>query len=122
MVVQLADPLQGGFEFAVVAEPLLDHGFLFGAEADLLGASTGIADGEDPDEVAFAGGAGGAAGAMADAAAEQGSPKDFGSGGEGRESAILARLAGTADEFIYTSETYNGRAVKSRENIFDNFV
>ena len=81
MVVQFADPFQGGFEFAVVAEPLLNHGFLFGAEADLLGASTGIADGEDPDEVAFAGGAGGATGAMTDAAAEQGAAQDLGGGG-----------------------------------------
>ena len=82
-MVQLADPFQGGFEFLVVAEPLLDDGFLFRAEADLFGTATGIDDGEDPDEVAFARGAGGAAGAMADAAAEQGAAEDLGGGREG---------------------------------------
>src|SRR5437879_2937946 len=30
LLVQLADALQGVLDFAVVAQPLLDHGFLFG--------------------------------------------------------------------------------------------
>ena len=83
LVVQLADALQGGLEFLVVAQPLLDDGFLFGGEADLFGASAGIADGQHPDEMARAASTDGAAGAMADAAVEQGATKDFGSGGEG---------------------------------------
>src|ERR1022692_2958451 len=45
LLVQLADALQGGLQVPVVAQPLLDHGFLFGGEAELLGASAGIADG-----------------------------------------------------------------------------
>src|ERR1035438_4211457 len=45
LLVQLADAFQGGLEFAVVAQALLDHGFLLGGEAELLGASAGIADG-----------------------------------------------------------------------------
>ena len=82
-VVEFADALQGGLEFAVVAQPLLDQGLLFGGEADLFGAPAGIADGQNPDEVAFAAGADGATGAMADAAVEQGTAEDLGSGGEG---------------------------------------
>jgi hypothetical protein len=48
----------------------LDEGLLFGEEADLLVATTGIADGQHPDEVALTASTDGAAGAMADAAAE----------------------------------------------------
>ena len=62
---------------------MLDHGFLFGGEADLLGASAGIADGQDPDQMAGSAGADGTAGAMADAAMEQGAAEDFGGGGQG---------------------------------------
>ena len=82
-MVEFTDALQGGFEFAVVAQPLLDQGFLFGGEADLLVASTGIADGQHPDEMALTAGTDGAAGAMADAAVEQGAAEDLASGGEG---------------------------------------
>ena len=82
MLVQFADALQGSLEFLVVAQPLLDHGLLFGGEADLFGASAGIADGQDPDEMAGALGADGAAGAMADPAMEQGTAQDLGGGGQ----------------------------------------
>ena len=34
--------LQGGSELAVVAQPLLDQGFLLGGEVDLPGAAAGI--------------------------------------------------------------------------------
>ena len=61
---------------------MLDHGFLFGGEADLLGASAGIADGQNPDQVAGSAGADGTAGAMADAAMEQGAAEDLGGGGQ----------------------------------------
>ena len=64
-------------------QPLLDHGFLFGGEADLFGAPAGIADGQDPDQVAGSAGADGTAGAMADAAMEQGAAEDPGGGGQG---------------------------------------
>src|SRR6266571_8991117 len=83
LVVEFTDALQGGFELAVVAQPLLDEGFLFGGEADLLVAPTGMADGRYPDEMALTAGTDGAAGAMADAAVEQGATEDLGSGGEG---------------------------------------
>jgi hypothetical protein len=61
----------------------LDPGFLCGGEAELLGASAGIADGQDPDPVAGSAGADGTAGAMADAAMEQGAAEDLGGGGQG---------------------------------------
>jgi len=82
-MVEFTDALQGGLEFLVIAQPLLDEGLLFFGEADLLVASTGIADGQHPDEMALTASTDGAAGAMADAAAEQGATKDFGSGWEG---------------------------------------
>jgi hypothetical protein len=82
LLVQLADALQGGLEFPVVVQPLLEYGFLLGGEADLLGASAGIADGQDPDPVAGSAGADGTAGAMADAAVEQRAAEDFGGGGQ----------------------------------------
>ena len=82
-VVEFTDALQGGLQFLVVAQPLLDKGLLFGGEADLLGASAGIADGQYPDEMALTASTNGAAGAMANAAVEQGAAKDLGSGGEG---------------------------------------
>src|SRR5664280_3104368 len=82
-VVEFTDALQGGLEFLVIAQPLLDEGFLFFGEADLLVAAAGIADGQHPDEMALTASTDGAAGAMADAAAEQGATQDLGSGGEG---------------------------------------
>ena len=82
-MVEFTDALQGGLEFAVIAQPLLDEGLLFGREADLLGASTGVADGQYPDRVALTASTDGAAGAMADAAVEQGAAEDLGGGGKG---------------------------------------
>jgi len=82
-MVELADALQGGFDLAIVAQPPLDDGLLCGAEADLLGAAAGIGDGQHGDEMALAAGADGAAGAMADAALEQGAAEDVGGEGEG---------------------------------------
>jgi len=82
-VVEFADALQGGLEFLVIAQPLLDQGLLLGGEADLLGTSAGIADGQNPDEMAFATSTGGAAGTVADAAMEQRAAEDLGGGREG---------------------------------------
>src|ERR1700693_2798555 len=82
-VVEFTDALQGGLEFLVIAQPLLDQGLLFFGEADLLVAAAGIADGQHPDEMALAANTDGAAGAMADASAEQGATKNLGGGGEG---------------------------------------
>ena len=67
----------------VIAQPLADRGYLLSGEADLSGASAGIADGQDPDEMAGALGADGTAGAMADMAMEQGAAEDLGGGGDG---------------------------------------
>ena len=83
LVVEFTDAFQSGLEFLVVAQPLLDEGLLFGGEADLFGASAGIADRQYPDEMALTASTDGAAGAMADAAVEQGAAEDLGSGGEG---------------------------------------
>src|ERR1041384_844803 len=83
LVVEFTDALQGGLQFLVVAQPLLDEGLLFGGEAHLLVAPTGLADGHPRDDMTLPASTDGAAGAMADAAAEQGATKDFGSGGEG---------------------------------------
>lgn len=82
-VVEFADALQGGLEFLVIAQPLLDQGLLLGGEADLLGTSAGIADGQNPDEMAFAAGADGTTGAVANAAMEQRAAEDLGGGREG---------------------------------------
>jgi hypothetical protein len=83
LVVEFTDALQGGLEFLVIAQPLLDEGLLFGGEADLLVAATGITDGQHPDEMALATSTDGAARAMADVAAEQGATKNLGGGREG---------------------------------------
>src|SRR5215471_13251486 len=80
--IQLADALQGVSQLAVVAQPLLDESFLFGGKADLFGTAARIGDGQDPDGMAVALGAGGAAGAVADSAVEQGAAEDLGGGGE----------------------------------------
>src|SRR3989304_5606413 len=82
-VVEFTDTFQGGPQLLVVAQPLLDEGLLFGGETDLLGVPAGIADGQDPHEMALTTSTAGAAGAMADAAVEQGAAEDLGSGGEG---------------------------------------
>ena len=83
LVVEFTNALQGGLQSLIVTQPLLDHGLLFGREAELLVASAGITDGQYPDEMALTASTGGAAGAMAYAAVEQGATEDFGSGGEG---------------------------------------
>ncbi len=120
LVVEFTDALQVGLEFAVVAQPLLDEGFLFGGEADLLVASTGIADGQHPEEMALAASTDSAAGAMADAAVEQGAAEDLGGGGEGGSefgAGIEDRLC-----FIYTNETQTVDFVNPFRNISFNFV
>ena len=83
LMVEFTDALQGGLQLLVIAQPLLDEGLLFGGEADLLVASTGIADCQHPDEMALTASTDAAAGAMPDAAAEQGAAKDLCGGGEG---------------------------------------
>ena len=80
--IQRADALQSVFEFAVIAQPLLNHGFLLGGEADLLSAAAGIRDCQDPDGMGATVGANGAPGAVTDAAVEQGAAEDFGGGRE----------------------------------------
>ncbi len=63
-------------------QPLLDERFLFRGKADLFGTAAGIGDRQDPDGMAEALGAGGAAGAVADVAVEQGAAEDLGGGEE----------------------------------------
>ena len=61
---------------------------LLPAQADLSGASAGIADGEDRDGMAFAPSALEAAGTVADDAFEQGATKNMGGTGKARGKAI----------------------------------
>jgi len=63
-------------------------GDLLLGQADLADGSTGVADGEDRDSMAFAARALGAANAMTDDALEQGAAKDVAGGGETREEAF----------------------------------
>jgi len=101
LVVELTDALQGGFDLAIVAQPPFDEGFVFGAEADLLGAATGIGDGQHGDEMTLAAGADGAAGAMADAALEQGAAEDVGGEREGR-----SELGEGVESVVFVSHLY----------------
>ena len=84
MVVEFADTLQGGFQFLIIGEPLPDGGDDLGAETELFGAATGIADGQYPNGMTLAVGTDSAAGAMANVAMEQGAAEDLGSGREMR--------------------------------------
>src|SRR5580704_17069148 len=76
--IDLTDALQRVFELVIIAQPLLDDGLLFGAEAELLGAPARITDRQNPDRVALSAGADGTTGAMSNDAAEQGAADDFG--------------------------------------------
>lgn len=68
----------------VVAQPLLDDRLLFGTEAELLGASARITNGQYPDRVALSVSADGTTGTMSNDAVEQGAADDFGGEREGR--------------------------------------
>src|SRR2546427_13043366 len=103
--------------FAVCAEALLDEGFLFGGEDDLLVASTGIADGQHPDEMALAASTDSAAGAMADAAVEQGAAEDLGGGGEGG-SESGAGIEGRLFIYLYKLKTNRSFFQFPSENFF----
>jgi hypothetical protein len=85
MMVQFADGFQDGLHLVIVVQPLLDQGFLLGAETDLPGSPAGIADAEDQGGVAAAGGALGAALAMANGAFQQGAAEEEGEVGEASE-------------------------------------
>ena len=68
----------------VVAQPLLDDRLLIGAEAELPGAPSRIADSQYPYRVAFSFGADSTTGAMTNDAVEQGAADDLGGEREGR--------------------------------------
>jgi len=80
--IQLADALQGVFQFAVVAEPWLDERFLLAGKAELFGTAAGIGDRPDPDGMSLSLGTNGATRAVTDGAVEQGAAKEVGGGGE----------------------------------------
>src|ERR1700733_7769887 len=82
-MVQLADAFQVSLQLPVIAQPLADHRYLCRGKADLLGAAARITDGQNPDRVALAASANGAAGGMTDGAMEQGAAEDLGGGGQG---------------------------------------
>lgn len=97
MKIQLRDAIQNGLDLAIVAQPLLDHGFEFGADAELLIASAGVTDSEDPYEMAWAVSADLTGSGMADAAAEKRSAEDLGSGRK-RDGKFGA---GSGDAFVF---------------------
>ena len=81
-MVQLADAFQVSLQLPVIAQPLADHRYLCRGKADLLGAAARIADGQNPDGVAFAAGTDGTAGGVTNGAMEQGAAEDLGGGGQ----------------------------------------
>jgi hypothetical protein len=76
-VVQLADGLNGFFQFLVIAQPLAHLRNLFAVNAELAGAAAGIADGENGLRMSFPAGALGAAAGMAGDALDEGSAQDL---------------------------------------------
>lgn len=82
MMVPFTDAFQVGFQLPVIAQPLPDHGYLFGGKADLLGAAARITDGQNPDAMALAAGTDGTASGMTDGAMEQRAAEDLGGGGQ----------------------------------------
>jgi hypothetical protein len=83
LTVEIADAVQAGDQFMIIAELLADRGDLMGAEGELFDAAAGVADGKDPERMALAASADGAAGGVADMAVEQGAAEDLGEGGQG---------------------------------------
>lgn len=77
LVVEFADTLQGGFQFLIIVEPLLNCGDDLGAETNLFGAATGVADSQHPNGMTLAVGTDSAAGAMADVTMEQRAAEDL---------------------------------------------
>ena len=80
--------LNGGLQFLIIRQTTLHITDLLPAQADLSGASAGIADGEDRDGMAFATSALEAAGTVADDAFEQGAAEQVGGGGKARGKAV----------------------------------
>jgi hypothetical protein len=81
-VIDLTDRFQFGLPLLIVLEPLFDLGPHFGADAELFGDATGIADGKDPGRMAAAGGAFGATFLVPDSALKQRTTKNIGDGRE----------------------------------------
>jgi hypothetical protein len=121
LVVEFTDALQGSLQFVVVVQPLLDEGFLFEGEADLLGAPAGIADGQHPD-----------AGGLH----REHRRRSRSDGGirrrsreprriwvvEGRAAASLERALVAVVCFIYYNETQRAGFVNPFQNIYFKFV
>jgi hypothetical protein len=53
LLVELADRLEGLFQFFVVVEPAAHLSHLFAAQAELAGATMGIADGWNENRMSF---------------------------------------------------------------------
>src|SRR5215831_19385994 len=81
-------------------------------QADLADGSTGVADGEDRDSMAFAARALGAASAMTDGALEQGAAEDVAGGGGDERGA--ARVFGwrSLDSSIIVKHRKTQKAIK----------
>jgi hypothetical protein len=87
-VIQLAQGLDGFFQLLVVAQPLAHLRNLFAIDAELAGATTGIADGEHGLGMSFAAGALGAVAAVAGDALEQGAAQQLAGDGEVGEKSV----------------------------------
>lgn len=92
-MVEFADSLELFLELLEVVEPLANLGFHFRAETVLLVDSSGIADGEDQNRMAFATSALGATAFVTDGAMEKATAKDLLHGGQ-RGSQFLALVDG----------------------------
>jgi hypothetical protein len=88
LLVHFTNLLQSGFQLAVIDQAAPHMSDFLWREADLTNDAAGIADSEHGDGVAFAAGAFGAAGAMADDAMEQGAAEDLAGLGEAGEEAV----------------------------------
>jgi hypothetical protein len=92
-MVQLADGFQFVFQLAVIVQPTANLRDLFARKADLARAPARIADGEDPQGMAFAAGTLRTPRGMADGALQQGAAKDL-SGDREPVEKLLAGLDG----------------------------
>jgi hypothetical protein len=90
LLVQFTNLLQRGLQLVIVGKATPHMSDLLLREADLTNDAAGVADGEDGGWMAFAAGAFGAAGAMADSAQEQGTAEDLASLGETGDEAVTS--------------------------------
>ena len=84
-MIQLADCLNRFLQLLVIAQPLAHLRNLLAVDAELPGAATRIADGQNGLRMSFTAGALGASAGMTGGALDQGATQDFARGGEAFE-------------------------------------